>query len=193
MKLTLNLLSLKNAIAEMKPDEKGIFAWVREVTPISKIDYELAQGKDVELKDVDIDSGLLSCKGRQVILYIKDHGSMTQSAINIPYSGKKFHLADCSTLKDKRSKGRFERFVATNDTSGEFLISGDGIEGKAILRICQNCLSTLNYKGWSTGEERSKILNNFSMAEFFSTYSSFFPHMPSRIAETAESDYASNW
>ncbi|ENP8408486.1 HNH endonuclease [Vibrio cholerae] len=193
MKLTLNLLSLKKAIAEMRPDEKGIFAWVREVTPINKIDYELAQGKDVELKDVDIDSGLLSYKGRQVLLYIKDHGSMTQSVINTPYSGNKFHVADCSALKKMRSKGRFERYVATNDTSGEFLISGDGIEGKAILRVCKNCLSALNYRGWSTGEERNKILYNFSMTEFFSTYSSFFPHMPSRIAETAESSYTSDW
>ncbi|TOQ55979.1 HNH endonuclease, partial [Vibrio parahaemolyticus] len=66
MKLTLNLHSLMRAIEIMEPEKKGVFVWDHQITEKSKIDIELAQGKDVELKDVDIDSGLLSYQGRQV-------------------------------------------------------------------------------------------------------------------------------
>lgn len=193
MKLTVNFSTLKQAISLMEPDQKGEFILQLQEKKLEKLDLELAEGKDVELKDVDIDSGLLSYKGRQVLLYIKDHGSGVQSAINTPYSGKKFHVADCATLKSMREQGRFERYVATNDTSGEFLISGEGIEGKATLRVCQNCLNALNYKGWSTGGVRSEILNGFDMATFFATYSSFFPHMPSRKADKAQTNYSEDW
>ncbi|MFW1170101.1 HNH endonuclease, partial [Vibrio parahaemolyticus] len=51
----------------------------------------------------------------------------------------------------------------------------------------------LNYKGYSSGGHRSNIFNEFDMPEFFATYSSFFPHMPSRRAETAESGYSDDW
>ena len=207
MKLTLNLHSLMRAIEIMEPEKKGviardggsIFAWAKQPTKISEIDINLARGKEVELKDVDIDSGLLSYQGRQVILYIKDHGSAVQSVIKKPSTGNKYHVADCSKLKSMRADGRFERYVVTNDTSGKFLISGSGYYGKsneegyARLNICKLCLGQLNYKGYSSGGHRSNIFNEFDMPEFFAIYSSFFPHMPARRAETAESDYSDNW
>ncbi|EKO3785373.1 HNH endonuclease [Vibrio harveyi] len=199
MKLTLNLHSLMRAIEIMEPEKKGVFVWDHQITEKSKIDIELAQGKDVELKDVDIDSGLLSYKGRQVLLYIKDHGSAVLSVIKKPSTGNKYHVADCSKLKSMRAEGRFERYVVTNDTSGEFPISGGGYygqsreEGYARLNICKLCLGQLNYKGYSSGGHRSNIFNEFDMSEFFATYSSFFPHMPSRRAETAESGYSDDW
>ncbi|GAB7230952.1 HNH endonuclease signature motif containing protein [Vibrio rotiferianus] len=192
MKLNISFKSLLKAVEIMEPEEKGKFRVESTLEPLQTSPVVLIN-KEVELKDVDVDGGLLSYQGRQVLLYIKDHGQSAQSAINIPYSGKKFHIADCATLKNMREQGRFERYVATNDTSGEFVISGFGVEGKAVLRVCQNCLNALNYKGWSSGTSRTEILHKFNMPEFFATYSSFFPHMPSRRAETAESGYSDDW
>jgi len=98
-----------------------------------------------------------------------------------------------------RTEGRFERYVVINDTSGNFPISGSSYygghvdEGVAKLKICKFCLGQLNYKGYSTGAYRTEVFDQFDMEEFFATYSSFFPHMPSRKAETAETNYSSDW
>ncbi|NOH63468.1 HNH endonuclease [Vibrio sp. RE88] len=199
MKLNISFKNLNAAVTLMAPEKKGDFNLAFVETSIEKLDLELASGKDVELKDVDVDSGLLSYKGRQVLLYIKDHGSSVQNVIRKPETGNKFHVADCSKLKSMRSEGRFERYVVINDTSGEFPISGSSYcegqqeEGKARLKICKFCLGQLNYQGYSSGSDRNTIFDGFDMAEFFATYSSFFPHMPSRQAETAETGYSENW
>ncbi|ASK69470.1 HNH endonuclease [Shewanella bicestrii] len=193
MKLQIKFGALLHAVDLMEPSQKGQFHLEYRQTSIEKIDIELATGKDVELKDVDVTSGLLSYKGRQVLLYIKDHGQSVYSAMASPGTGRRYHVADCATLKGMREQGRFERYVATNDTSGEFLISGFGIEGKARLQVCQNCLCALNYKGWSTGAYRNQILYQFNMAEFFATYSSFFPHMPLRNVQDMQTGYCDDW
>ncbi|USD31271.1 MULTISPECIES: HNH endonuclease [Vibrio] len=199
MKLSVNFNMLKRAVNLMEPEVEGEFHLELEETTINKIDTELAQGKDVELKDVDIDSGLLSYQGRQVLLYIKDHGNNVQNVIHNPEMGNRFHVTDCSKLKSMRSEGRFERYVVINDTSGEFPISGQNYhsrqldEGKAKLKVCKFCLGQLNYQGYSSGGNRNSIFDGFDMSEFFQTYSSFFPHMPARAAETAQTGYTDDW
>ncbi|HAS8421895.1 TPA: HNH endonuclease [Vibrio vulnificus] len=182
MKLTLNLHSLMRAIEIMEPERSGKFTLELHETHIDKITAELEKGKDVELKDVEIESGLLSYKGRHVTLYIKANGTSAR-----------FHVSDCSTLQGMRASGRFERYVVTNNTSGEFLVDTSYGEKKARLKVCQNCLRKLNYKGCNTTTNITSVVQNFNMAEFFATYSSFFPHMPSRRAETAESGYSDDW
>lgn len=199
MKLSVSFKNLNAAVALMEPDQSGDFKLDFVETSIEKLDLELAQGKDVELKDVDIDSGLLSYQGRQVLLYIKDHGSNVQNVIRQPETGNKFHVTDCSKLKSMRTEGRFERYVVINDTSGEFPISGQNYhskvfdEGKARLKICKFCLGQLNYQGYSSGADRNAIFNGFDMSKFFQTYSSFFPHMPARLADTAQTGYTEDW
>ncbi|MGF1763389.1 HNH endonuclease [Aliivibrio kagoshimensis] len=184
MKLSVSFKSLEVAVNMMEPEDRGQFNLAYQETSIEKLDLELASGKDVELKDVDIEAGLLSYKGRNVSLYIKANGSSAR-----------FHVANCKTLQSMRANGRFERYVVTNDTSGEFVVaSGYGYgETKARLKVCQNCLRQLNYKGCNTGTPISSIVQQFDMAQFFATYSSFFPYMPSRKAETAETGYTENW
>ncbi|EAS45751.1 HNH endonuclease [Photobacterium profundum] len=184
MKLSVNFSGLLAAVQLMEPEEKGGFSLEYEPTNIDKLDLELSVGKDVELKDVEIDSGLLSYKGRQVLLYIKANGNSAR-----------FHVSDCSTLKSMRSSGRFERYVVTNDTSGEFIVSNGSGRGetKARLKVCQNCLRQLNYKGCNTGSSIYPIVQNFDLNKFFSTYSSFFPHMPQRQAASAQTGYTDDW
>lgn len=182
MKLTVNLTGLLLNVKQMKPDRKGEFNLEYRETSIDKIDLELAEGKDVELKDVELESGLLSYKGRHVTLYIKANGSSAR-----------FHISDCKTLQSMRANGRFERYVVTNQTTGEFVVDSGYGETKAKLKVCQNCLRKLNYKGCNSGTPISKVVQEFDMKEFFATYSSFFPHMPSRLADSAPDGYTDDW
>lgn len=202
MKLTFDMSTLQAAIDLMPPDSLGQFSLQYTPTNIDPIDIELGKGKIVELKDVDTDTGLLSYKGRQVLLYIQDVGTSVVAALNNPdKSGPKYHVADCAKLKGMRTQGLFERYVVTNDVSGEFLITGihyiDGrdMEGRARLSVCKACIRALNYQGYATGDGSRKeaIFNNFDMARFFSTYSSFFPHMPKRTSGDMRKDFTDDW
>jgi hypothetical protein len=194
LKLNINFTALKSAIDKMGAEKPGQFNIKFVETTIDKIDLELAEGKDVDISQVDVEDGLLSYEGRQILLYIKDHGSYFNNAVHNPEKGNKFHVADCSKLKEMRGSGRFERYVVTNDTSGQFLISGNyGKETKVPLKICKLCLSQLNYKGYSTERKKVAVFNSFYMAEFFQTYSSFFPHMPKRKAEDTKEGYTNDW
>ncbi len=169
--------------------------------PLDQIDIVLSEtGIDVDLNDINTLTGLLAYKDRQVLLYIQDHGRQIRNVLRDGSLGKKYHVAFCQTLSEMKAKGRFERYVATTKTSGEFLISGFNIQtrkpdqGEARLQVCKNCLRYLNYQGYQQGHQQNyKVFLNFSLAEFFATYSSFFPHLPSRMAGENDSLYTPDW
>jgi hypothetical protein len=170
----------------------------RGVTKIDPIDIQLEEGIEVDLSEVSVtDNGLFIYKGRQVLLYIQDHGRRVQDALDDGDSGRRFHVAYCRTLEDMRSKGRYERYVATNDLSGEFYIAGydydsrEPINGKTRLKVCKNCLSKLEY--WRAGRTRDQIVAEFDLEAFFDTYKSFFPHMPRRRAGEFDGQYTADW
>jgi hypothetical protein len=200
MRLTVDFSALHAAVRQMgaqdiEPDIRIGGA----AEPLDSIDIALAgAGIEVDLKDVSTETGLLAYKGRQVLLYIQDHGTGVQAALDDGASGRKYHVAFCRTLAEMRERGRFERYVATNDMGGTFLISGTDshtgapIQEKANLRVCKNCLDHLKYQGYKR-ENRQAIYSHFSLEEFFATYSSFFPHMPSRMAGGNDSVYTDDW
>ncbi len=199
MQLKVDLSALNNAVKQMGADGLSVDFKLDDARPgLDPIDIDLAEGIEIELKDVAVESGLLDYKGRQILLYIQDHGGNVQVALQDGSSGKKYHVADCRTLREMRAKGRFERYVATNELSGEFFVSGTDymtgkvLEGQTRLRVCKNCLTQLNYQGYKQGN-RSQIFNAFSLEEFFATYSSFFPHMPRRLAGKQDSSYTEDW
>jgi hypothetical protein len=167
---------------------------------LEQIDIDLMGGIEVDINDVDLENGILSYQGRQVLLYIQDHGGNVQKALDDGSTGRRYHVADCSTLQEMRAKNRFERYVATNDLSGSFFISGQDwgthqmVEGTTELKVCKNCLTKLNYQGYSTGRKKGQIFQGFTIGEFFSTFSSFFKYMPKRRAGSAVSDdYTADW
>lgn len=168
--------------------------------PIRPIDVWLKTGIVLDdLSEVDAANGLLNYKGRQILLYIQDQGRSIQQVLQDGSTGRRFHLSDCKTLKEMRDKGRFERYVVTQNMDGEFPVSGkdpitnEQIEGTANLWVCQYCLSQLNYKGATKGNRR-EIAKNFDICEFFSMYSSFFSHLPRRNAGTPEEEgYTQDW
>lgn len=199
MILKVDFGALDNALRRMgaKP---VVIAFTDSVRPIDPIDIDLKTGVTLpDLKDVETHNGLLSYKGRQILLYIQDHGSNVQQALEDGKKGKKFHVAECRTLLEMRAQGRFERYVVTNRLDGEFFITGKDwqtlkeIEGYAHLWVCQNCVKKLNYQGAAYGRHY-QVARDFAIGEFFSTYSSCFENLPRRQAgQAGEDSYSANW
>ena len=160
------------------------------------VDWELPEGIEVDVDDIRAIRGLLSYKDRHVLLYIQDHTWNADDVLSGQHVGNKYHVAWCSTLEEMRVKGRFERYVATNDCSGQFTITGTDqararISGKARLNVCKNCLSELNYDGYR--HDRQAAFARFDLQRFFETYSSYFPHMPMRLAGEQDGGYTPDW
>jgi hypothetical protein len=197
MKLDVDLSLLQQAVIAMGA-ERIDFELTRNLIPIEPIDAQLGEGLEVPLDAIGFETGLASYQGRQVLLYIKDHGARVAKALSDGSDGNKFHIADCGTLAEMRAKGRFDRYVVTNKLSGQFNISGDDwktsqhLEGETNLKVCKNCLGHLNYQGYSS-KAKGPIFKAFDLTEFFDTYSSFFKFMPSGAAESKELGYSNDW
>lgn len=199
MKLTVTFKALESAVKLMKPGEMVKFFASETLKARDPIDISLGAGVEVDISDVEVTAGLLSYKGRQVLLYIRDHGTGVRKALEDGSQGRKYHLADCKVLQGMREKGRFERYVVTNDTSDQFLVTGydrftnEQLEGSTDLKVCKTCLNHLNYKGYQAGGIKTKIFEAFTMDEFFSTYSSHFAYLPGRQADDKNDGYTKDW
>lgn len=166
----------------------------------SKVDIELEIGVEIKLEDLKTTDGLLTVKGRQVLLYIPDQGfyQTLLEVQNNPSKGRRYHVADCSTLDDMRNRNRFERYIVTNNLTGVFKVSGidenrSAVEGEAKLLVCRNCLRKLNYKNYLYGHKKS-IWSKFEIADFFETYSTFFRSLPRNIpGRGLKNDYTPDW
>lgn len=166
-----------------------------------ELDAELDRGKDIDLAEVDSVEGLLNYHGRQVLLFIPDHGQRVEKAIDQPSQGNKFHISDCEMLEKMRQRNRFERYKVTNNVSGIFEIFGTSrytngvVEGAVALNVCKYCLRKLNFKDADnvSVSARNQIVNEFSLEEFFSTYSSLFRYYPKGHVKDAKKGYADDW
>lgn len=169
---------------------------------LDPIDVALSEkGIDVDLGELESVGNLLTYHGRQILLYIPDHGASIRSVLSGESEGKKFHVAHCQTLEEMRHARRFERYVATTKLDGSFTITGQdrggntAVRGDAHLLVCKHCLSKLNYRQAAlSASVRNRIRNEFDITEFFETYSSCFPHMPKRAMPAKGSGaYVENW
>jgi hypothetical protein len=200
MKLDVNFQSLWAQINKMGGTPRD-FELEDLILPFDEIDSTLSeQGIEVELDELDTTGGLLSYKGRQVLLYIPDQGWRITEVLENGTVGKKFHVSHCRTLVSMKDAGRFERYVATNDLSGEFDVHGvdnftrQEVEGRAELSVCKNCLTKLNYRDSIDIQIRKKVCREFSITEFFETYSTIFPYRPKQLgASASKRGYTSDW
>ncbi len=166
--------------------------------PWEPLDKELEDGGiEVPFNAIAFDTGLASYQGRQVLLYIRDHGNRVMGTLQEPEKGNKYHVADCSKLDEMRKKGKLEKYVVTNNLSGMFKVTGENwqtqnpIEGEAALKVCKLCLRHLNYQGYNN-KPKGTIFNSFSIGDFFETYSSYFKHMPQGFA-AEPNQYTADW
>ncbi|MFT5722600.1 MAG: hypothetical protein ACI9W6_002933 [Motiliproteus sp.] len=168
-----------------------------------ELDKELSStaGLDIEIGDLELDHGVLSVEGRQVLLFIPDQGASIEEVLSGHKEGRRVHVADCRTLNEMRQKNRLNRYKATYNISGKYQIygvsyaTGAHLEGEAALKICKNCLSYLNYKGYQrgTGQPKSTIFSTFDIAEFLSEFSTLFSSMPERAGVIDKGGYADDW
>ena len=154
--------------------------------------------RDIELKDVQINRGLLEVDGNQILLYIEEQYEPLEDVIKTPEIGKKYHIADCKALQRMRDQNRFDRYSATNNVSGVFPVWGRKtsnygsavIEGEAKLNVCKSCLEHLNYKGYKS--KKKEVFKHFNLDEFFAHYSTLFKSFPKSIADKSGS-YTDDW
>ncbi len=167
----------------------------------TRIEIQLQEGLEVtSLSEVDSNAAeLLEYAGRQVLLYIKDHGDGLEDAMAFPAKGRRFHVADCKTLQQMREDGRFERYVVTTEDSGRFKIAGRTSDGRdeeasATLLVCQNCLEHLNYGNFRANSkpERRRVVQGFDLKEFLARYRTLFSRLPSG-RDDEPVDYPANW
>lgn len=202
MKLTTDFSRLWANVKQMGKFEAR-FDLQEDVSPDLELDRDLSStaGLDIALDDLELENGVLSVKGRQVLLFIPDQGPSIEAVLAGEAKGKKFHVADCRTLDGMRRKNRFGRYKATYNTEGVFkvygtsVITGRHIEGEAKLKVCKNCLSYLNYKGYRTanGYSRNRIYQSFDISEFLSEYSTLFRSMPDRTSVIDKGGYSDDW
>ena len=174
---------------------------LEESAPVELIDEQLEKGIEVTLKDLQNIGGFPTVQGRHVLLYIPDQGSNITNVINgNKESGKKFHIAYCSTLESMRARGRFERYIATTRVDGKFHVHGVDQSGQrhekkdAELYVCQLCLNMLNYRQARVERSAKAIRKIFDLKDFFETYSSVFPHRPSRsTVDPNSASYTADW
>jgi len=130
----------------------------------------------------DYPFGLIGAYGRQCLLYI-------------PYitSGRdypKFHFMECSTIKQMRNGGRFERYIVTNKVSGLFSVYiNNHYKQEVQLDVCMNCLS--EHRG-----HRVSIFSvrNFDIKLFFKKCQPYFKTLPSgHDGNIPPNIYRNNW
>ncbi|WP_415900561.1 HNH endonuclease [Neptuniibacter sp. QD48_11] len=200
MKLTTDLSGLWANVERMGKFEAN-FNLQEDHSPDFELDKDLSStaGLDIQLEDLELENGVLSVKGRQVLLFIPDHMQRIEDVLSGNNLGNRFHVADCQTLADMRKKKRFNRYKATYNISGLFKIYGtssisnENVEGEAQLKVCKHCLGYLNYKGYRKGGVKSKIFGEFEISEFLSEYSTLFSSMPDRSQVVDKGGYSEDW
>jgi hypothetical protein len=158
---------------------------------LSMADFEVMRttGKDVNLSELKVlNDGTLSYKNTRVLLHIRDiaiYGDR-EDRNTLP----KFHISDCSTLKNMRENNRFNRYVISIRVDGKFTINfiknNKEITEIKPLNVCMNCLELLSYKNFTNNSEKRKIRDNFSIKEFFTLYPrTLIKAKPSHTSATA--------
>lgn len=212
MKLSVTFRGLSALRQRMNAPSSNWELKSKRLSPRELVLADLETGIEIQLDELETSTGgLLSYKGEQVLLYIRDTGSSKWILENEPEKSRKFHIAECSTLDVMRQKGRFERYVVISGNDGVFpvdwkdLDTGERGETEAALKVCKNCLKALDWLGYEHSEHREnsergtimtkrEIFQSFDISDFFLSYSTFFHQKPSRKASEAElNEYVPNW
>jgi hypothetical protein len=202
MKINLELRELQAIKSRIGATNSQWKLGSSSLNPREQILIALQEGIQIELSEVDVaPGGLLTYKGEQIILYIKDTNKSEEINLEFPEQSTRFHLSDCQTLRDMKRKGRFERYIVTQRQDGKFKVdwkdfdTGAMGEVEAELKVCKNCLTNLNYNNYKDKRtERNTIWTDFAIDGFLRDYSTFFPSKPSRTENTALIDrYVKDW
>ncbi len=143
---------------------------------LSEIELEKlssAVGIDVSLDDITVlRDGTLAYKNSRVILYIRDVAKYGSKEFQ-----PRFHLSNCATLLNMKSKSKFDRYVVSTRLDGQFLLNiitkGQKQTGMHNLAVCQNCMDQLALDGFTMSlphSKRQQMVQNFRLSRFFEIY-----------------------
>ena len=126
---------------------------------------------DIPFSEIKINlDDTLELFGKKILVYIRDQRGGY-------YSKYKFHIANCSTLNDAQKNNKYDKYVASVNTTNKFNVniihSNSWIEeNKEVeMEVCKNCLSKLDFNNYKTERYRKKeIFENFTLDDFFKKY-----------------------
>lgn len=203
MKLDIQFSNLENLKNRMGAHS---IKWRSFENQLDQLDIKkiLLAGKEISIDEIEAtQDGLLSYKGEQVLLYIKDSNRDKETLLYDNKKAPKFHISDCVTLDTMRGKGRFDRYIVTQNTSGEFDIdyfnqNTDRERGtvKTSLDVCRNCLKFLEYESYDdqTRSLKDQIVGSFNIEAFFQEHAHKFKNLPKYTDRNAPSSgYNSDW
>jgi hypothetical protein len=195
MKLSVSLTALDLVLSKMGAAERN---WQDPGSILDTIDFRerLRRGIEIKIDDISVlPDGLLAYQNEVVLLYIRDTYNDRDTLLHSPDNAVRFHIADCTWIEDRRRKGRLDRYVVTNSISGVFKVfaydrftrSYEPDPILAHLRVCKLCLMRINYKGSADTAKRvrTKIWEEFSIAEFLETHSPRFVATPKYNVDNA--------
>ena len=181
-------------------------AWSCEeqvLDPLEDLRRQLDIGIEIDVSQIQSTAGgLLTHKGQQVILYIKDSRKSRYILEHEKERAPRFHIWNCTTLQKMSRDGRQERYVVTTNKSGVFsLIATDRDTGyseeiETSIHVCKNCLREANYEKYSELKvgQKKRIWLNFSLEAFFHEYATFFSWRPSkRDVDVTRGGYVREW
>jgi len=127
---------------------------------------------EIDISEIEIEDGVLKYKGRKVIIYIRDQYKKYYD------KGYKFHLSNCSTISKAIQSKRNSRYVISQRIDGQFkinLIEDDKVVKADLLEkltVCRNCLTNLNYKGYTkmTYSEKTNVFQYFNLENYFQEF-----------------------
>lgn len=196
MKLDINLDRLDRVRRRVGADLLRIDLDTEILPDFQAVESQLFAGINVTIDDLDTTEGVFTYHGRQIVIYIKDHG-LLQDVVSDPKAGNKVHMRDCRTIDNMKRKNRYNRYVATTRNDGSFLVDlGHGNDTDAKLLPCQNCLSDINYQGFrgQSYAGKQRILAEFDFEEMFEDYSVLFSRTPKYTDRTAlPATYTKEW
>jgi len=179
-----------NRLRSLMGAELGVFSGVEGGYRLSEEEIErLARtGIEVPVEKVQIfEDVTLGYKNSRVILYIREAhlqpefmsfsgGRLAPEQIPPEPEEEKlprYHVALCSTLDKMRSLGRSYRYVVATREDGIFELVLQGRKLERRLRVCKNCLSVLNWNGYSGLVDpvaKERTVREFSIREFYAKY-----------------------
>lgn len=213
MKLNSDFPALKTLMRRMGARPSSWSPSHVKLDPIETQYEELRKGIEFS-SPVEIGTsidGLLDYKGKQTVIYIKNTRTPIDELRNDKENRPKFHLTDCRTIKEMKSKNRSDRYVAKNNITETFTLEAINQRSKQTqeveleLYVCKNCLEAINWKDYKSykdkekdGEDyknlRNRIRDEFSLEHFFFEYATFFQSKPHYTDKTAPKyGYAANW
>ena len=111
-------------------------------------------------------------------------------------------MANCATIKKQVENQRYDRYVASIKTNGDFKINirtdrNAVREEEWQLQVCKNCLEALSYKGYCqrhNAAQKDNAVTSFSIEEFFQKYAFQNIIQPKHTDVTSPLDiYTKDW